>query len=242
MARLVNRIHQSLALLLTLLVFSASSVAWAAPQSGGATPQEVFDRFKAATEPRNWEEIAACMAPGALTEMNSMMVMMGGMMIAFSQMGEGMAEDMAEGMAEASGEGKIEAKHTDPAASNVSDLEKKFEALLANHGIDAKAIDENHGEDKEISKALSSPNFFADIMGFMDELPSEEGQGSPGETFPTPKGSLENVVIEGDRASATVGGEPGRFVRVNGRWYLDLEPEKDNDSGEMKSEAEKSSK
>ena len=238
MSRILHRTFQCVTLLLTLLLWGASSPVLASPQSGGATPHEVFDRFKAASESKNWKEIAACLAPEALTEMNGMMVLMGGMMIAFSHMGEGMAEEMAEVMAEASDEGKGQAKQTEPAASKMSELEKKFEALLVSHGIDAKEMEQSPREEKEFPDALSSPKFFADIMSFMDELPSEEGQGSPGDTFPTPKGTLENVVIEGDRATATVGGEPGGFVRVDGRWYLDLEQGKDDGSDGMASGVE----
>lgn len=230
MLRQSSRICQSL-VIFVVLVITGGPPTWAAPQPGGATPQEVFDRFKAATEPRNWEEIAACMAPGALEEMNAMMVLMGGMMVAFAEMGKGMAEEMAEGMVEPAGEGKGEVEQTQPAAPEVSELQKKFEALLASHGIDAKTMEEGPGADKVMPEALGSPKFFNDIMRFMDELPSEEGEGSPGETFPAPKGPLENLVIDGDHATATVGGEPGGFVRIDGRWYLDLDPGKDTESG-----------
>jgi hypothetical protein len=227
--RKLNRTWQSLAVFVAL-VFGMSLPIWASQERGGATPEEVFDRFTAGAKARNWEEIAACISQDGLIKMNAMMFAMGGMIVAFAQMGEGVVETMGE------------PKQAEQAASEVSGLEKKFEELLVRHGIDTKAIQEGAGEDQELPAAFTSPAFFTDIMRFIDELPDDKEAGSPGDAFMVPKGALENVVIEGDRATATVDGEPGEFVRVDGRWYFDLDMGREQEQGEMEPVGEESSK
>lgn len=184
-----------------------------ATERGGATPEEVFDRFVAATADKDWEEMAACVSPEALVEMNSSMVMMGGMIVAFAAMGEGMSEEMGD-------EGQAEATAVD-----VAELQTQFEELLAKHGIDEATMDalEAESEEAEMPEAFRSPEFFADIMGFIDSVPGDDSGG------PTPpEGGLENLVIDGDTATATVDGNEGGFVRVDGRWYVDTS----HDAGE----------
>lgn len=188
----------------------AASTPLTAAEPGGATPEEVFDRFRAATEARDWEEMAACLTPEALAEMNASMVMVGGMIVAFAAMGEEMGEEMAEGMeAEPSAEPEVD----------VAALQAQFEELLADHGVDEETMDalEAEGAEAEMPEAFRSPAFFADIMGFIDSLPGEEGDSM----MTPPEGGLENLVIDGNRATATVEGNEGGFVRVDGRWYVD---------------------
>ena len=223
-----NRIFPSVTMV-AVLICGMGVPSWAAPERGGATPEEVFNRFNAGTEAQNWEEIAACLSPDGLAEMNAMMVVMGGMMVAFANMGEEMAETMGD------------PEQAQSAASEVSGLEKKFEELLVRHGIDAKAMEEVPVEGDELPEAFQSPAFFADIMGFIDELPDDKEGGASESPFSGPKGPLENLVIDGDRATATVGGEPGEFVRVDGRWYLDFNMEKDEGPGEMEATPGKTS-
>lgn len=192
-----------------------ASTPLAAAEPGGATPEEVFDRFAAATADKNWEEMAACISPEALAEMNASMVVMGGMIVAFAAMGEEMGEEMAEGM----GAEESAAPEVDAAA-----LQAQFEALLANHGIDESTMDalEAEGDDTEMPEAFHSPAFFADIMGFIDSLPGDDSEG-----MTPPEGKLEDLVIDGDTATASVDGNEGGFVRVGGRWYVDTSHDAD---------------
>ena len=222
MLKKLNRRLPSVAIAV-VVIFGTGISSFAAPKPGGATPEEVFNRFNAAAEAQNWEEMAACLSPDGLAEMNAMMVVMGGMMVAFANMGEEMAESMGD------------PEQPQSAAPKVSGLEKKFEALLVRHGIDAKAMEEVPVEGDEIPEAFKSPAFFADMMGFLDELPDDKEGGASESPFSGPKGPLENLVIDGDRATATVGGEPGEFVRVDGRWYLEIDMENDEGPGELES-------
>ncbi len=199
------------------LVFGISSPVFASQELGGETPEEVFNRFKAGAETSNWKEVAACVSPNSLIEMNAMMVVVGGMTVAFANMGEGMAEAMGAQEQKESG------------VSQVSVLEKRFEELLKRHDIDNKSMEEGT-EGHPMPEAFSSPEFFNDIMTFIDELPDEKEGSSSEAPFNGPQGPLENVVIEGDRATATVGGKPSGFLRVNGRWFFDLPMGMDKDS------------
>jgi hypothetical protein len=84
---------------------------------------------------------------------------------------------------------------------------------------------------KELSKEemdklfanLDHSAFVADVVKVMEAMPGKEEkpEAGPGEKI---EGTLENLKIEGDRATGTVGGEPTSFVRVDGRWYLETDP------------------
>lgn len=196
----------------------------AASEPGGASPEEVYDRFAAAAADKNWEEMASCVSPEALVEMNASMVAMGGMIVAFAAMGEDMGEEMAEGM---------EAEPAEPEV-DPEELQAQFEAVLAKHGIDEGSMEalEAAGE-TEMPEAFGSPAFFGDLMGFIDSLPGDDEGG-----FGPPPGELENLVIDGDRATATVDGNEGGFVRIDGRWYVDMsQPEEAEGEMEMEEEA-----
>ncbi len=205
-----------------------------APEPGGESPEAVYDRFIAGAEAEDWEEIAACMAPDGLKTMNAMFIGMGGMMVAFAQMGEG----MAEGMAEAFGDEEAAEEAAKEASAAVGDLEKMFNDLLAEYGITEESMGELDESD-EVPEVLGSPALFADLMQFMEELPSDgEEDSGPGDMFTAPEGGLQDLVIDGDRATASAGGEPGAFVRIDGRWYIDLDMGMGEDDAGMDVEME----
>ena len=196
-----------------------------ASEPGGASPEEVYDRFAAAAEDKNWEEMAACVTPETLVEMNASMVAMGGMIVAFAAMGDEMGEEMAEGM---------EAAEPSEPEVDPQELQAQFEAVLAKHGIDEESMEAmDAAGDTDMPEAFSSPAFFGDLMGFIDSLPGDDEGG-----FGPSPGELENLVIDGDRATATVDGNEGGFVRIDGRWYVDMsQAEEAGEAMEMEEEA-----
>ncbi len=221
MHRRITRSTLAVAMVALAVLWLAPS-SMAAPKPGGDSPQAVFDRFSAAAEASDWNELAACMAPEGLQTMNAMFVAMGGMMVAFSEMGEGMAEEMAGAFGE---EGEAEEAEVEAAPEEVGGLMAEFEALLARYGIDEESMGDPDAEDAEMPEAFSSPELFSDLMQFMQMLPSDGDDSGPGEMFSIPEGGLvlEDLVIDGDRATASVGDEPGEFVRIDGRWYIDMD-------------------
>ncbi len=218
---MTRQTNTRLACLAAVLLLCAPVVA---SEPGGATPEEVYERFAAATTDKNWEEMASCVSPEALVEMNASMVAMGGMIVAFAAMGEEMGEEMAEGM---------EAEPAEPEV-DPEELQAQFEAVLAKHGIDDQTMEALEAAgDTEMPEAFSSPAFFGDLMAFIDSLPGDDEGG-----FDPAPGELENLVIDGDRATASVDGNKGGFVRIDGRWYVDMsEPESADEAVEMEEEA-----
>jgi hypothetical protein len=54
-------------------------------------------------------------------------------------------------------------------------------------------------------------------------MPGEKSKTEEG-PFELQKGELENLKIEGDKATGTVGGDPINFARIDGRWYVEGDP------------------
>ena len=60
-------------------------------------------------------------------------------------------------------------------------------------------------------------------------MPGEEAKDSG--PVKVPEGGLENLKIEGDKASGTVGGDPFAFVKIDGRWYVEDLPKGGSEEG-----------
>jgi len=231
-----------------LLISSLSSAAPAAQREmGAASPEALVARMKAAAAKQDIAELAACMSPKTRTEMAMGMYLGATMMVAFSQMGlemgEAMAEGMAEGMAEAMGgtvseEDRAKAEASKKEARAQADaMREGYNALVAKYGLPqlpAEGEPETEMPQEEAERvfaALDQGAFAADVIRFLESLPGDEPKPSADEASPVriPDGPLENLAIEGDAATGTVGGETLRFVRIDGRWYVE-EPE--GESGE----------
>jgi plasmid stabilization system protein ParE len=215
----------------------------AAGEPGAATPEELVTRLKAAAEDDDFAEIAACIAPRDRAQMAMMMVAAAGMMVAFAQMGSEMAEGMAEGMAEAfaeeddaaedaeeTAEETAEAAGPEAMEAQVAAIAGQFEALLERHGLDEILASDPPPEGsgpEALEAALADVDqvaLIADVMRFMQEaMPGTEGEEAA--KSPVPVGDLEDLVVDGDRATGKVGGEDAHFVRVDGRWYVALDVE-----------------
>jgi hypothetical protein len=227
-----------------LLVLPAAPPAAAASTTelGAATPQELVARVTKAAEARDFAELAACLAPEDRAAMSLMLVLGAGMMVAFSQMGAGLAEGMAEGMAEAFG-AELEQVEESPeaAAARAAETERlagltgRYEELLERHGI-AKLMEEDPEPEatgpEAAAKLLASVDqvaLIADLMGFMGEVFPEAAEEEP---VAVPVGELTDLVIDGDTARGRIGGEEGSFVRVDGRWFLAMEEDEEGGEGE----------
>lgn len=227
-----------------LLVLPAAPPAAAATSTelGAATPQELVARVTKAAEARDFAELAACLAPEDRAAMSLMLVLGAGMMVAFSQMGAGLAEGMAEGMAEAFGAELEQAEETPEAAAaraaeteRLAGLTGRYEELLERHGI-AKLMEEDPEPEatgpEAAAKLLASVDqvaLIADLMSFMGEVFPEAAEEEP---VAVPVGELTDLVIDGDTARGRIGEEEGRFVRVDGRWFLAMEEDEGGEDGE----------
>lgn len=219
-----------------VLVLPATPLA-AATELGAATPEELVARVTKAAEARDFAELAACLAPEDRAAMSLMLVLGAGMMVAFSQMGAGMAEGMAEAFGaevEAAEESAEAAAERAAEAERLAGLTGRYEELLERHGIanlmEEDAEPEATGPEAaaELLASVDQVALIADLMGFMGEVFPEAAEEDP---VAVPVGELTDLVIEGDTARGRIGEEEGGFVRVDGRWYLAMESDEDGDAG-----------
>ena len=61
----------------------------------------------------------------------------------------------------------------------------------------------------------------ADLHAFIDKYLDGSGADRPNPFA----GSLTDLVVDGDKATGTIGRASVALVRVEGRWYFSLEPE-----------------
>lgn len=247
---------RAVALAVALVLAAHAGVAAAATQPyGGATPEDVVERMRAAAETEDLGEMAACLSPDDRAALSMTMLMMTGMVMAFASMGAAMGENMADTMfmgidddESLSEEERAEARAAAEAeaAEAMVELEAMtagFEAILKKHDLEDVMEDDTSMEDAEPAEMLAGVDQIAllqDLMGFLESLPgeSEEGEGEGADApVDVPEGELTGLVVDGDSAHGTIGDEEVDFVKVDGRWYLSLDLlEQMQGGGEMEME------
>lgn len=168
---------------------------------GGDSPQDVFRRAKVAAEKNDMRAFFHLVSPDARAQMGFTMVM-------GAKMGIALKANMEGG---------------DGAAAS-----KELDSLLEKHGVkelpeDAPALDLN--DDEAVRAAAREMFDGVDVIPLVEDLQAlmvKLGfQGGTMKITRIAEGELTDLEMEGDRATATVGGKPGTFVKVNGRWYLE---------------------
>jgi hypothetical protein len=209
-------------------------------EPGAETPEALVARMKAAAAKEDFGEIAACMTPKNRTEMAMAMYMGATMMVAFAQMGVEMGSGMAEGMAGMAGEPTAEAKQQAAdakakAMKEIEGLQKSYDALVAKYGLPAMPKEgepekpqPTQEEVEALFAKIDTGAFLNDALAVMKAVPGEHGSDSG--PVQIPEGGLENLKIDGDKATGTVGGEAFSFVKLDGRWYIDEMPKGDGPS------------
>jgi hypothetical protein len=174
---------------------------------GGKSPEDVFERARNAAKNNDQHSFFQLVAP-------DMRALMGFVMVTGARMGIAMKASM-EG--------------SDPTGAT-----NELEALLRKHGVKSPPDGSPlvNLEDKAAVIAAARPMFegvdvgalITDLQGLMTRLGFERGNTSITANEHL-EGELTDLQIDGDHATASVGGEPGKFVRVNGRWYLEPDDE-----------------
>lgn len=211
---------------------------------GAETPEALVARMKAGAAKEDFAEIAACLTPKSRAEMAIAMYMGATMMVAFSQMGVEMGSGMAESMAGIAGDaGEPSAEDKQKAADQkakamqeIAGLQKAYDALVAKYGLPAMPKEgepEKPAPSKEevekLFANLDQGAFLNDALAVMKAMPGEhKSESGP---VQIPEGGLENLKIEGDKATGTVGGDAFTFARIDGRWYVEELPKNADDSG-----------
>jgi hypothetical protein len=199
---------------------------------GAETPEALVARMKAGAAKEDFSEIAACLTPKNRTEMAMAMYMGATMMVAFADMGLEMGGAMAEGMAGMAGEPSAEDKkkaeeQKAKAKQEIEGLKTAYNNMVTKYGLPAMP---KEGEpekpeptQQEIEKLFANIDhgaFLTDAMAVMKAMPGENKDGDS-DPVKIPEGGLENLKIEGDKATGTVGGDPFTFVKIDGRWYVE---------------------
>ena len=209
----------------------------AAKQPGAETPQALVARLRAAADKNDFAELVDCIAPTERREMAAGLVLGTTMMVAFMDMGSDMAMGMAEGMAEGMSGSELTAeqkaemeKGKAQAKAKTAELRGRYEAILQRHGLkdrmealQAEGEESGGGSPEEaIGKLLAGVDeraLITDLMGFMSALGESQGQQEK-KPIDLP-GEVTDYKIDGDHATAKAGDEIVRFIRVDGRWYVE---------------------
>lgn len=170
---------------------------------GGDSPQDVFRRAKVAADHDDMHAFFQLISPDSRAVMGYTMVTGANTAISMKAAMEG-------------GDG--------------SAAQKQLDTLLQKHGVKEypKEGPPINQADQDAVAAVAREMFsgvdvialIEDLQAFMAQLGFEGGSSKITGGI---EGELANLKIEGNRATATVGGKPGTFVRVNGRWYMEPE-------------------
>lgn len=93
----------------------------------------------------------------------------------------------------------------------------KLNEILEKHGVDSKSSNEKSFEDVKDKGAL-----FGDLLGFLESLSGADGEEPEPFTGKFETAELKDVKVDGDKATGTVGDEPMHFVKIDGRWLIDM--------------------
>jgi hypothetical protein len=199
---------------------------------GAETPQAVVTRMAKAAKTGDIGEMVACMEPESRAETTMAMLMGTAMMVAFMDMGSGMAGAMAEGMSEAGGEMKPEdkaklAKQKAAAAAKANKAKASLSAILRKYGLpdlmDPNTPKPKEGSAKAMLAKVDQPALAGDLSHLMDELGDKDAKQQSTEKVPSPS-DVKDYAVSGDHATAKAGAETLEFVRLGSRWFLKLQP------------------
>lgn len=200
-------------------------------EMGAETPEALVERMKKAAASKDLAEMAACMSPKSRTEMAMGMYLGATMMVAFSEMGLQMGDAMAGGMGDMmSDEDKKKAQENmEKGKAEVVQLKERYNEMVGKYGLPkmpAEGEPEADMPKEEAEKLFASIDqgaFVADVMKFLESMPGED-KPSADEAAPVkiPEGPLENLQVTGDTATGSVGGEAMSFVKVDGRWFVEM--------------------
>ena len=186
-----------------------------AAKPGGDSPEDVIAKAKAFAESEEFAGIVNLIAPDERPLLSAGMIML-------SQMAPMMMGAMG-GLGGEEAQGEMKEKM------------KPFEDAM-------KSVMEKHGADKlDLSQAMASVQspeaatkwingelpdldhgaFVGDMFGALKKL-GEEASEKAGGNFKELAGEMKDLKIDGDKATATINGKPGEFVKVDGRWYLSI--------------------
>ncbi len=202
-------------------------------QLGAESPEKVVERMRRSAETKDFRELAACLAPEPRKELAQMIwmgaTMMVGMATTMGTMGTEMAEGISaalgaegEGAAQADADAKPAKPKVDP---KLAALAERYDAVAKKHGLPGLKDDDDADVDPAALFAkIDAVEVVGDFGALLDGI--GEATGEPASGPPVPEGKLEELKIEGDRATAKLDGEAVTFVKLDDRWFIAELPKK----------------
>lgn len=210
----------ALALAAALLL---APVARAAEAPGADSPAALVERLRGAAENEDFGELAACLAPDARKEMAQGIWVGATMMIAMSASMGDMAAGMGEAMSDETPEAKEQAaKAKAEAEAKFGPWKKRYDETAKKHGLPTLDQNEMEGDPGQLFDKVDTLAVIRDFGAMLKDFTKEQGKGGGGKKV---EGQLENLKVEGDTASGTLEGDPIKFVKIEGRWYISELPQ-----------------
>ena len=227
--------HRTLALLAGALLLAP--VLEAAETLGAESPQAAVEKLRAAAVADDFGAVAGLLAPPARQEMAKGLwagtTMMIGMASQMGDLGEEMGEAMQQGLEESmdgqSEEAKAEAakakaeaaakraKAKAEAEAKLAPFKKRYDDLAKKYGLPTLAQKEGGADPAAIFAKADQVALVRDYYGLLQDLGTSSGRTSPKKKI---EGELENLQIDGDKATGSLTGDTIDFVKIVGRWFI----------------------
>ncbi len=203
---------------------------------GADSPEQLVERMRQSAQKKDFRELAACLAPEPRKELAQMIWMGATMMIgmatamgsAGTELAAGMAEAIGGEAGEGEGEGEAKAKKAPEAPKidpKLAALAKRYDEVAHKHGLPGLKDDAVPDSDPAALFAkVDAVEVVGDFGALLEGIGEATGEAAPAP--PVPEGKLLGLKVDGDKATATLDGEPVNFIKIEGRWYIAELPKK----------------
>ncbi|HGY90314.1 MAG TPA: hypothetical protein ENK43_03975 [Planctomycetes bacterium] len=203
-----------LALVAGLTVSCGSSSPQAnSSMQGGASPQAVVDGIKKAAAENDIGGVVSCFVPEDRPLMSFGMLMVGDMVVGMMELSQ--EEEAGQFRTQLSA---ILKRHGLPDLQDQEEMSKLVNNSMAPEDSSALA--------RKLVGDIDHAAFCKDMQGFLDSIPN--GDGSTHEftlDVDEKKLRLSHLVVDGTRARGKLGDQDVEFVKIDGGWFLHMDPE-----------------
>lgn len=206
----------SLCLILALLPVSTFADDCQGMTYGAESPQALIDGVQDAARNADMGALSQYLTKSDRAKAGLGLTIGATMMLAMQEMGMGMGQGA---------DGDAEAMKADLAAN-----QERLQGILNQYGVeqpDQATLQRIMQQGPDAMSQLEStmddvctPNLIADLATFLSETTNQKVTDQLKNLTGDDVGPIE---IDGDTATSTVGGDPIRMNKIDGRWYVDIE-------------------
>ncbi len=185
---------------------------------GAESPEALVEMARGFVAKEDFGGVVNLIAPDERPLMSMGMIMLSEMLpMMMGGLGEGLGGDEAK----------------DELEKKMEPFQKAMTAIKKKHGVEkldmasagpammAGSPDEAMKWVSEQAPDLDHGAFVGDVMQALAKL-GDEASGKASGGFNRLSGELTDVKIDGDNATGKIGGKPGEFRKVDGRWYFSV--------------------